>query len=300
MTPFSAFAGLKAIGLNPRRLAVLRGLMRRELDDDIRLSIALKALNPDLPLVVRGDIVTPGWLVQNPEAGYALISGDAPNVLAQLETEAWLGQLKRRADSVRTRAAHHEVEVDEANLRIYLLSTSRAKLRAEWDVRRKALPDTDHRGLAAIADRRQVLDEDLIILLSATTGQFRTVDEIVAEARDLAKSVGVATFDQDVARATVVERTRREIFQLVAERIADFAHCGIARIDEWAGEFRHHRRGPLARALVLLAAPEKVGEAASGEPRFGRRNDNQAARVISLRRIPLDAFATCRSLRTKS
>src|SRR5262249_12243475 len=138
--------------------------------------------------------------------------------------------------------------------RLYLLSRSPARLRALWEERRKLLPDTDHPGLAAIIDRRQTLDEDLIILLSATVGQFRNVDDIVAEARDLARTAGL-TFDADAARATIVERPRREVFRLVAERIADFAHCGIPRVDEWADELRLNRSGPLGRALALLAVP---------------------------------------------
>src|SRR5262249_44385612 len=134
-------------------------------------------------------------------------------------------------------------------------SRSPARLRAMWEERRKLLPDTDHRGLAAIIDRRQTLDEDLIILLSATVGQFRNVDDIVAEARDLARTAGVSSFDADAARATIVERPRREVFRLVAERIADFAHWGIPRVDEWADELRLNRGGSLGRALALLAVP---------------------------------------------
>jgi primosomal replication protein N'' len=35
-----------------------------ELTEDLRLSIALKLLNPTMPLIMRGNIVTPGWLLR--------------------------------------------------------------------------------------------------------------------------------------------------------------------------------------------------------------------------------------------
>lgn len=243
------------IGLDPRRLSRLRTLQARELEDDIRLSLALKLLNPDMPLIIRGDIITPGWLTQNAEAAYAMITGEAPDILLELDTEAWLSQLKRRAQAVRARGKHHEVELNEPELRVYLLSTSRAVLGALWKEKRKLFPDTDHRGLAAIMDRRQLADEDLIILLSAASSQFRSVDEIVDESHDLAKAEDVRGFDQDQVKSLLAQHSRREIFRLVADRVADFARCGNLRIDEWADEFRHHPT-LISRALVILSIPQ--------------------------------------------
>ena len=43
----------------------------------------------------------------------------------------------------------------------------------------------------------------------------------------------------------------------VDERTANFARCGVARIDEWADRFRVERRMPLPRAAVLLASPKE-------------------------------------------
>ena len=72
-----------------RMLSALRTLMRREgLDDDARLMLGLKILNPDMPLVRAGDLVTPGWLLQHPAEGYALISGPMPALLRAVRTRA--------------------------------------------------------------------------------------------------------------------------------------------------------------------------------------------------------------------
>src|SRR5882757_8569863 len=56
-------------------------------------------------------------------------------------------------------------------------------------------------------------------------------------------------------RQAVLSRSRREIFDLVDERTANFARCGHERIDDWADSFRVERRMPLPRAAVLLSVP---------------------------------------------
>ncbi|MGN5945696.1 hypothetical protein ACNQRS_32115, partial [Pseudomonas aeruginosa] len=64
------------IGLSPRLLAGLRQVAQHEgLVDDFRLMLALKLLNPAIPLIQRGEIVTPGWLLEHPLEGYRLMSG---------------------------------------------------------------------------------------------------------------------------------------------------------------------------------------------------------------------------------
>jgi primosomal replication protein N'' len=93
------------IGVKPNALAVLRSIRRQAgVSDDLRLTTALKALNDSMPLVCRGEIVNPGWLLANPERGYGLISGPIPDVLDRLDTEAWLGRLKARDIAIREKA----------------------------------------------------------------------------------------------------------------------------------------------------------------------------------------------------
>ena len=43
--------------------------------------MALKVLNPAMPLIVRGNILTPGWLLDHPQEGYELVTGPAPDFL---------------------------------------------------------------------------------------------------------------------------------------------------------------------------------------------------------------------------
>lgn len=240
--------------------AALRAKLRNiialsEVSEDFRLALALKALNPAMPFVVRGEIITPGWLIDHPEDGYALVSGPIPERLAADDEELWLSRLNRREARVRDRARQLDVALDEDQLRVAVLSTSKSRLAAVWADRRRILPDTDHPGLLAILERRITEDEDLILLLAASAGQFRAVDAIVDEAADAASRAGLADFDREAA----LQRTalsRRQLHAEIEERLEGFARCDRERIDEWADQFRLERRLPLPRALALLSVPK--------------------------------------------
>ncbi len=242
-------------GFDGRLQADLRHLAHvDDLSDDLRLTLAVRALNPAMPLVLRGEIVTPGWLLDHPDEGYAMIAGSAPDRLARNDADVWLSRMKARALQVRERAEQLGIALDETELRLYLLATSRSRLAAIWRERCRLLPDTDHPGLVALMERRQTTDEDYIVLLAADVGQFRTADAVVVDAARAAADVGVESFDAAAARARL-EKPRREIYSEIEQRLAGFSRCDRARIDEWADSFRIERRLPLPRALALLAVP---------------------------------------------
>ncbi len=225
-----------------------------ELAEDLRLALALKVLNPAMPLAWRGEIVTPGWLLDHPEAGYALISGSAPDFLKRHDAEPWLSRLKARGEQIRERARQLEVVLSEPELQVHLLSTSRARLAAVWAERRRLLPDTDHPGLNALLERRLTAEEDYILLLSADVGQFRTADALVAEAAEIAARAGVEAFDPEAATAWL-QGSRRDLYAEIENRLEGFSRCDLERVDEWADQFRMERRLPVGRALTLLAVP---------------------------------------------
>ncbi len=238
--------------------AGLRQILRTEdLQEDLKLSISLKTLNPSMPLIVRGNIVTPGWLLDHPTDGYSLITGPAPDLLRKIDPDDWLWRLKVRSDTVRKRLDQLEITVDEDALRVHLLSMSMARLEALWEERRKLFPDTDHAGVAALTERRISAEEDLLILLSATSNQFRSVSEVIEEAKKEASTAGLGDFSPEEATA-LLGRPRREIYQAIDERIQNFARCGIKEADEWADQFRLDRRMPLGRALALLSVPDET------------------------------------------
>jgi hypothetical protein len=241
--------------MESRVLAGLRQVMALEaVSDDFRLALALKLLNASVPLICRGDIVTPGWLLDHPGEGYELVMGPVPDMLSRMGAELWLSRLKARAANIRERARQLEITLNEEELRVHLLSTSQSRLAAVWDERRRLLPDTDHAALLALIERRQTSDDDLILLLSAAVGQFRTSDAIIAEAADEAARAGLTGFDTEEAATQLLE-PRREIYAALERRVKGFARCGVTRVDEMVDRFRLERRLPISHVLVVLAVP---------------------------------------------
>lgn len=251
----------ESAGLELRPLSGLRQLAHRvDVPEDFRLAFALKLLNPALPLIRREEILNPGWLLDHPEEGYELIAGPTYDLLKQLafDSEDWLLRLARRAELVRERARTLDIDLDDATLRILLLSTSRARLAALWSERQRLLPDSDHAGLAAILDRKQLSDEDLVILAAAQPGQFRSQTEILGAATELATDLvlpGGTAFDPEAAATHLQTLSRREILAELTRRTEGFARSGHADLDAWLDQFRLERTIPLERALILLAAP---------------------------------------------
>lgn len=239
----------------PRQLAALRQIAQSsDIDDDFKLMLALKVLNSEMPLIFRGDIVTPRWLLDHPIEGYELISGGVPALLARLDTESWIIQLKNRNEAVRLRAKNLSIDVNEDHLRIYILTTSRARLTAAWEERRRLFPDTSHGGLQSIAEKSVIGEEDLIVLLSATLDSMTSLDAVVEDARALAEKADVRTFNiEDAGKLAALPRL--EIIHLVNERTGGFCTCPYAGLNEWTEEFRLDRRILLARAMVLLSVP---------------------------------------------
>jgi len=246
---------VQEIGIPQSSLAGIRHVAQfTSLDEDFRLMVALKILNPEIPLIHKGEIVTPRWLLDHPREGYELIVGAVPGLLEQINAESWLSRLKSRADAVRNRAKNLGIDLDEDALRVNVLSTSRARLAAIWEERRRLLPDTSHRGLQNIAERGALTEEDLIVLLSASISLYRSCDVVLVEARDLALKNEISGFDMEDARKNIL-LPRLALMQAVADRSAGFARCRHASVNEWVEHFRLERRMPLVRALVVLAIP---------------------------------------------
>lgn len=222
------------------------------LSDDARLMLVLQLLNPELPLIYGGDIVTPSWLARDPALGYALISGPAPEFLADLEQGHWLALLRAREEKVREKSARLEVAMDEERLRQYLLVTSHAQLLAQWEAQRRLFPETQHEGLKLLIDRRVLNEEELIVLLGADIAQFEAAEGILVQASLLARELGIDTFSREEAREWIAQPSQ-VLYRQLSERINGFHRSPFDEVNRWADTFTLERRLPLARTLVMLA-----------------------------------------------
>ena len=244
--------------LDGRMVAGLRKLGRSlEPAVGFRLGIALQILNPQLPLIYEEQIVNPDWLLRNPSLGFELISSSAPELLSQfgIDSDDWLRRLSRRATSVRERARELEIDLDESRWEVLVLSASHPRLAAQWEQRRKEFPDANHPGLASLIERANLNDEDFILLLSASLAQFRAREEVVADTIALGERYQAPAPSGEFI-GEWLDRSRRDLFLAVDERLAGFARCGHERIDACADHFRLEHRLSLAEAILLLAFPE--------------------------------------------
>jgi hypothetical protein len=248
---------LEAAGAPNEMLALLRRAQALEtVQEDLRHGLALMVLNPNLPLIIRGDIISPARLLANPEEGFALVTGDAAEFLRIIGREMWIVHLRERSRKIQERAKSLEVDVDDDTFKIVCLSTSRANLDIEWSTKRRIFPDTTHTGLSSLISRHQLTDEDIILLVCANPSQFDSADPIVQKAAELAQAAGIASFHPDQARK-LLQQPRNELFAMIAERSDGFARCGNIMVDEWADTFRLEKRLTLPRALALLAMPRE-------------------------------------------
>ncbi|MBW7983326.1 AAA domain-containing protein [Enterobacillus tribolii] len=242
-------------GVEDTVIAMLRQVSGlTETDDDFRLMLALKQLNPNMPLILRGEIVTPAWLLEHPQEGYALLTGPLPEMLGQGEPGHWLTQLNARQARVRERGTTLGIAFDEETLRIHLLATSRVRLAALWEEQRRLFPDTRHPGLKTLIDRRNLSEDDLIVLLSAGAEQYVSAESLLTQAQTLAARCGVLAFEREAAREWL-QAPRQTLYQQLADRINGFNRSDIPDVDAWAGHFLLTRRLPLEQVLVMLAVP---------------------------------------------
>lgn len=234
------------------RAAQLRSLVADiALPEDARLAAALVTLNQNLPLCLRGQIITPAWVLSHPDVALTWLESSLPTRLRRLDREAWFVRLRERSDRVRARLRETGIECNEAQLSAALLATSRSMLETRWRERRRLYPEAEQPALASTVERRMPTEEDLIILVSAPLDSFRPATDVLDEAEREATRAQV-TFSRDEA-ALWFEQGRREILDALNERLGNFVRCGRETADQWADDFRQDRRITLARALVLLS-----------------------------------------------
>jgi primosomal replication protein N'' len=249
---------LDEIGENPSVVSTIRKLEAdEELSDDLRFSLVLMALNEHLPLTLRGEIITPAWLLRNVDEGFALVTSKVISHLTHAKRELWLVNLAARVTRIRERAAALEISLDDNRFKTAALATSRTNLESERTALRKVYPDSEHSGLASLLEHDNLPDEELILLVCANTSQFTPLETLLDAAENLARECEISAF-QRAGTAALLTRPRREIYSYLDARTAEFAQCGLGRLDEWTDSFRVERRISLPRAAVLLSLPPEI------------------------------------------
>lgn len=243
---------LMQLGVDDKVISTVKALNTDDrLSDDFKLAFTLMALNPFMPLSVRGSIVNPTWLLANPDMGYSLISGSAAERLRRMERESWLQALAERQGVVRHKIETLEIDVDERRLRTLLLATSRRNLESEWARVRSMFPDSEHLAVLSLLEHRILSEEDLIILLSTSLELFLPREEVLARAAQAAEKLSWDRFDPSLVQA-FLDLPRVEIYEELDRRLEGFARCNITQLDDFADTYRLEKRLNLSQALILL------------------------------------------------
>lgn len=189
--------------------------------------------------------------------------------LAQGELFCMICGLSERNENVQKRIRESKLSVDESILLKALVLTSRQHLEAEWERRRTLLPESDHEALSPLLERKHLTDEDLIILLSASSDNFISSEQVIENAAKLSSKVFAKRTKTTNAQANNIQLDREaaiallsgsksQIYAEIDSRIGGFARCGIEVIDTWADSYRLEKQMPLERCLVLLAVPKEL------------------------------------------
>lgn len=229
---------------------------------DHRLALALAAMNRDLPMCVKGAILTPNTLIADPKAAVPWLSAPVLSTLRKLkrDRDRWLLQLAERENRVRARANEARLEINEEEFTVLRLASSAAALNARWAKLREIFPDSANATVASLIERRSPSDEDLLLLLSLKHHHFKPLAEVLREAEALAQGrpgepSPVPEFERAEATA-LLRRTRRDLVDELNSRIPGFERCQRDKVDEWVDSFRSaNRRMPLARLVATLAVP---------------------------------------------
>lgn len=231
---------------------------------DQRLALALAAVNRDLPLCVKGTILTPNALLNDPAGAVHWLSAPVLSTVRKMkrDRDRWLLQIAERADRVRARAKEGRLEINEETFAVLRLVPSVAALEARWAKLRPIFPDSANAMVASLIERRSPSDEDLLLLLSIKHHHFKPLEEVLREAEALAKGrpgeqAAVPEFDRAAATAQLA-RARRELVDELNARIPGFERCATDRpkVNDWVDSFRSaNRRMPLSRLVVTLAVP---------------------------------------------
>ena len=148
---------LEEIDPNSHRLSQLRKINAdNKLAEAHSVALSLAALNEDLPLCLRGEIVTPNWLLQDPARGGSWLDAAPQRHLRDMkrEKDRWLVRLAERAARVQARAKDMRIALNLERFAVLRLSTSMGALESQWRLLRELFPDAATPMLSAMFERR--------------------------------------------------------------------------------------------------------------------------------------------------
>jgi serine/threonine protein kinase len=232
-----------------------------------RLSVAVLAMNPQLPLTWRGEIVNPDWLAGNPDAAVRLLKGSVSNWVEKLCGDRWLSDLQRRRSQLWADLKQFELSLD---IRMTDLMTDLLILAGESKVRELAgelrrqyagssdsqvnslyqrEPLSHPEAIALVAYRRELLMTNEQLCIAAVRCR---AEELGAAVRQRAQQMGVALELEEIARVIGLDE------QVITSEVFELRKCYIDSTNAYLSGLLHGKESTREDLMVLLSCQRDV------------------------------------------
>ncbi len=150
---------------------------RSDLDPDLKLSAALLALHPELPLVYKGEIVTREWFTAQIWLGLHILRSSLPEWQEKLRNENWLLELRAQRRNTMTEIRHFSVAVD-ATVADALLLSDPARVIEYAKQQRAPFVDARNEFLKSLLLKPEMSFAEAVTFLACDKNLFLTASQI--------------------------------------------------------------------------------------------------------------------------
>jgi primosomal replication protein N'' len=146
------------------------------LDADQKLTAALMILNPEIPIIYRGEIITPEWFPLHSTEGLKLLRSGLPRWAEALRQDTSLRDLRRRRREAFQKIDALDIPIDLGVANMLLLSDPAKVIDTALRQRSQWVASTDSR-IAAILDKGEISFAEAVILLACDRTMLLTAEQ---------------------------------------------------------------------------------------------------------------------------
>ena len=173
---------------------------------ETQLAAAALVMNPELPLSYKGELVTPGWLGGNWEAGRQVLESQLPLWLRRLRGEAWLEEAAKRWKEGMSCVGMAGLKVDTDSAGRLFASGSRAVVDELVAERRRKYTAGRKQNVTVLLRKEPLEFHEAVLLATVEEKELCTPEQILVEE-------SLAWLDQQA-----VKYDRKEATQLILAR----------------------------------------------------------------------------------
>ncbi|PTX97367.1 hypothetical protein DB346_20410 [Verrucomicrobia bacterium LW23] len=263
----------------------------KDLTADERLSVALLVLNPDLPLIYKGEWIVPQWMAAHAEQAASLMRGTLGQWLADLRKDRWLLDLQHQRRRLWGEVREMAIPVNEELLKALVISDMASVIETATEHRKKFASAKDEK-LRNILAKKDLTPGEAVAILAADRGCFLTAEEIEeAEKRQQIEEISSRFMHRKIAFnrgavASAMAMNPDEAIRLAKERMGMYvgaSHAALQRLFDKRDTLTHREAAAfLAADAGQLLTAERV------ERERERKNREELIARLKLEQFDLD------------